>query len=112
MAAAYDFIVDDIEEDLLVDATLLHYMEVQLRYDRQELVCKDKVVKAVARLRTRVCKAKRVVLKKDWIIQTRSRQLVPGRVADDKTKTSAEWLIEPSKLFLEQNHILVARTLS
>ena len=47
MAAAYDFIVDDIEEDLLVDASLLHYMEVQLRYDRQELVCKGKVVKAV-----------------------------------------------------------------
>ena len=68
MAAAYDFIVDDIEEDLLMDASLLHYMEVQLRYDRQELVRKDKVVKAVARLRTRASKARRVVLKKDWII--------------------------------------------
>ena len=38
VVADYDFIVDDIEEDLLVDASLLHYMEVQLRYDRQELV--------------------------------------------------------------------------
>ena len=33
--AAYDFIVDDIE-DLLIDVSLFHYMEVQLRYDRQE----------------------------------------------------------------------------
>ena len=58
MAAAYDFIVDDIEEDLLIDASLLHYMEVQLRFDMQELVRKDKVVKVVARLRTRVSKAR------------------------------------------------------
>ena len=78
MAAAYAFIVDDIEEDLLVDASLLHYMEVQLRYDRQELVCKGKVVKAVARLRMRASKARRVILKKDWVIQQRSSQLVPG----------------------------------
>ena len=56
VAEAYDFIVDDIE-DLLVDASLLHYMEVQLRYDRQELVRKGKVLKAVARLRTRASKA-------------------------------------------------------
>ena len=39
VAADYDSIVDDIEEeDLLGDASLLHYMEIQLRYDRQELV--------------------------------------------------------------------------
>ena len=82
VAAAYDFIVDDIEEDLLVDASLLHYTEVQLTYDRQELVGKGKVVKAVARLRARAFKARRVILKKDWVVQPRSRQLVPGRVAD------------------------------
>ena len=52
-----------------------------------------------------------MVLKKDWIIQPRSRELAPGRVADDETKTSAEWLIEPNKLLLERNHILVAKTL-
>ena len=58
-----------------------------MRYDRQELVCKDKVVKVVARLRTRASKARQVMLKKDWIIQPRSRQLVLGRVAEDGAKT-------------------------
>ena len=32
-------------------------------------------------------------------------------MADDETKTSAEWLIDPSKLLLERDHVLVARTL-
>ena len=32
-------------------------------------------------------------------------------MANDETKTSAEWLIEPSKLLLERNHVLVARTM-
>ena len=50
-------------------------------------------------------------MKKDWVIQPRSRQLVPGRVADDETKTSSEWLMEPSKLLLKRDHVLVARTL-
>ena len=33
----YDFIVDDTEEDLLIDASLLHYAQTQPRYDTQEL---------------------------------------------------------------------------
>ena len=111
MAATYDFIEDNIEEDLLVDASLLHYMEVQLRYDRQELVRKGKVVKAVFRLRTRASKARQVILKKDWVIQPRSRQLVPGQVADEGAKTDSEWIIEPSKLMLERDYVVVARTL-
>ena len=86
-----------------------------MRYDRQELVLKGKVVKAVARLRTRAPKARQVILKKDWIIQPRSRQLVPGRVANEGAKTDwiidYRWIIEPSKLLLEKDHILVVRTL-
>ena len=90
MAADYNFIVDDIKEDLLVDVSLLHYMAVQLRYDRQELVRKGKVIKAVARLRMRVSKVRRVTLKKDWIIQPRARHLVPGQVDEDGVKTHSE----------------------
>ena len=57
----------------------------------------------------RASKARQVILKKDWVIQ--SRQLVPGRVADEGVKTDSEWIIEPSKLLLERDHVLVARTL-
>ena len=90
---------------------LLHYVEVQLRYDRQGLVHKGKGCEAVARLRTRASKARQVMLRKDWIIQPSSRQLVPGWVAEDGAKTDSEWIIEPSKLLLERDHVLVARTL-
>ena len=46
----YDFIVDDIEEDLLIDFSMLHYDQIQLRNDTQELSRKRKTVKGVARL--------------------------------------------------------------
>ena len=38
----YDFIVDDIEENLLIDASMLHYAQIQLRYDTQEMSKKGK----------------------------------------------------------------------
>ena len=39
------------EEDLLIDVSMLHYAQVQLRYDTQELTRKGKDVKEVARIR-------------------------------------------------------------
>ena len=42
-----DFIVDDIEEDLLIDASMLHYAQIQLRYDTQELSRKGKTSKVL-----------------------------------------------------------------
>ena len=45
---AYDAIVDDIEEYLLLDATMMLYAGIQLKYDTQELIRKDKIVKGVA----------------------------------------------------------------
>ena len=57
--------VDDIEEDLLIDATMMHYAEVQIKYDSQELVRKDKVVKGVARVTRGEYRARRLVLQQD-----------------------------------------------
>ena len=37
--------------------------------------------------------------------------MVLGRVADEGAKTNCEWIIEPSKLLLERDNVLVARTL-
>ena len=42
--------IDDIEEDLLIDATMMHYAEIQLKYDTQELLRKNKTVKGIARV--------------------------------------------------------------
>ena len=75
----YDFIVDDIEEDLLIDTSILHYAQIQLRYGTQELSRKGKTVKGVARLRRGEYRARRITLQSDWIVQPRSRQLLPGR---------------------------------
>ena len=46
----YNVIVDNMEEDLLLDATMMHKAGKQLNYDTQELIHKDKVVKGEARI--------------------------------------------------------------
>ena len=46
----YDVIVDHIEEDLIMDATVMHYAVLQLKFDTQELIQKDKVINGVARV--------------------------------------------------------------
>ena len=37
VAINYNVIVNDIEEDFLIDASMLHYVQVQVKYDTQEL---------------------------------------------------------------------------
>ena len=51
VATHYDVIMDDIEEDFLIDASMLHFAHVQEKYDTQELCKKGKAVKGVARIR-------------------------------------------------------------
>ena len=107
----YDVVVDEIEEDLLIDAAMLHYAGVQLDYEHQELCRKNKSVKGVARIRRGCCRARRVLLQKDWVIQPRSRQLVPGRAKDFQDDgTQQEWIVEPSKVLGQKEALLVART--
>ena len=48
LTVMYDVIVDDIEEELLIDATLMHYANMQLDYKTKELRRKNRVVKGVA----------------------------------------------------------------
>ena len=64
VAISYDVIVDDIDEDFLMDATLLHYAGVQLDYSKQVLTRKNKVVKGIARVSRSAYKARRLVLQK------------------------------------------------
>ena len=73
MVVNYDFIEDDIEEDILLDASMLHYAQIQLRYDTQELCWKGKSVKGVARLRHGGYRARRIALQTDWVVPPRSQ---------------------------------------
>ena len=111
VAIQYDVVVDDIDEDLLIDAAMLHYAGVQLKYDTQELSRKDRTVKGVARVRRGSFKARRVLLQKDWVVPPRSRQLVPGRVKDIQDDFPPhEWIVEPSKTLGQKEALLVARS--
>ena len=112
VAVHYDVVVDEIEEDLLIDAAMMHYAGIQLKYDAQELCRKNKTVKGVARVRRGSFKARRVVLQKDWVVPPRSRQLVPGRVKDVQADpVPHEWIVEPSKVLGQQESLLVARSM-
>ena len=91
----YDVVIDDIEEDLLIDATMMQYAEMQLKYDTQELQRKGKVAKCIARLRKEKTKARRVMLQKDWVIQPMSRQLVAGKVVGLEGQEVKNWKVEP-----------------
>ena len=71
----YDVTVEDIEEDLMLDTSIMHFVRIQLKYDTQELICREKVVKGVARASQREYKARRLVLQRDGLIQLRSDNL-------------------------------------
>ena len=82
VAINYDFIVGGIEEDPLIDASMLHCAQIQLRYNTQELSRKGKVARGVARLRPREYRARRIIFKSDWVVQPRSLNLLPGCAAN------------------------------
>ena len=63
----YNVVVDDIEEEILWDATKMHYMGIQVKYEPHELICKDKIVKGVSRASRSEYKARRHVLQRDWL---------------------------------------------
>ena len=90
---------------------MLHYAQIQLRYDTQELSRKGKVVKGVTRLRYGEYRARRITLQSDWIMQRRSRQLLPGRAQEIETNTPHDWLVGQSSLVTRRDSVLVARTL-
>ena len=84
----YDVVVDDIEEDLLIDAAMMSHAGIQLNYETQELLRKGLVAKGVTGGSRQAHKAKRVTLQKDWVVQPRSRQLVPGKTTGVQTDSS------------------------
>ena len=51
MVINYNVTVDDIEENMLIDASTLHYAQVQLKYNTQELTRKRKVAERIARIK-------------------------------------------------------------
>lgn len=110
VSVTYDVIVDDIEDEFLIDAAFLHYAGVQLDYKTQELKRKGSVVKAIARLKSEY-KACRLVLERDWLVQPRSRQIVPGLAVGVGKKAPHSWIVEPGRQVAQRQCLLIARTL-
>ena len=111
VAIHYDVVVNDREEDFLTDRSMLHYTQVQVKYDTQELYRKGKAVKRVARIRRGEYRACGDSLHADWLIQSRSRHLVAGQVSGTETSAPHDWLVGPSKLVALRDAVLVARNL-
>jgi hypothetical protein len=107
----YDFVVDDVEEDLLIDAAFMHHAGVQLNYETKELMRKGCVAKAVARVSRRGNKARRVTLAEDWLVQPHARQLLPGKVPNCVDNIACNWVVEASKLLSQREPLLVAKSL-
>ena len=107
----YDVIVDEMDEDLIVDAAMMQHAGIQLKYETKELTRKDRTVKAVTRVSRRENKARRVVLQKDWVLQPNSRQIVAGQVQKVGEQSSQIWIVEPAKLLSQKHSVLVAKSL-
>ena len=73
----YNVIVDDISEDILIDAYLMGYLDISLKYADRELTRKGKTVKGIARVKGEGC-VWRLMLAQDCLVEPQSRQLVPG----------------------------------
>ena len=67
MRVTYDVIVDNISEDLLVDANLMNYMNINIRYADKLMERKGKTTRGIARLRGEG-RVRRLQLAKDWIV--------------------------------------------
>ena len=106
----YDVIVDHIEEDLLIDATLMSHAKVSLDYISKELRRGNKVVKATTKMCGRNYKARRVTAQKDWMIQPRSHQLIPGSTKGIDPQVADSWIVEPTTLLSAKHSVLVTKT--
>ena len=106
----YEVVVDNIAEDFLVDASLMNYMGINVRYTDKLLERKGRTTRGVARLRGEG-RVRRLQLAQDWLVEPRSRQLVPGRSLGGDAGVSSEWMVEPCHSVTEKTGVLVGQTL-
>lgn len=106
----YDVIVDNISEDLLIDASLMSYMGISIRYPEKLMERKGRTTRGIARLRGEG-RVRRLQLAKDWIVEPRSRQLVPGRAIGGDTPADSQWIVEPCRSLTEKSGVLVGQSL-
>jgi len=107
---SYDVVVDDIAEDMLVDASLMSYMGISVRYADKMLERKGKTTRGIARLKGE-SRVRWLMIAKDWVIQPRSRQLVPGKAVGGETPATSQWMVEPCRSLKEKTGMLVGQTL-
>ena len=106
----YDVIVDNISEDLLVDANLMSYMGITIKYQDKQMERKGKTTRGIARLRSEG-RVRRLQLAKDCVVEPRTRQLVPGKVVGGAASEMSQWMVEPCRSLTERTGALVGQTL-
>ena len=106
----YDVIVDNISEDLLVDANLMNYMNINIRYADKLMERKGKTTRGIARLRGEG-RVRRLQLAKDWIVEPRTRQLVPGKAVGGGVPEMSQWMVEPCRSLTEKTGVLIGQTM-
>ena len=112
MTVDYVVVVDDVEEDLILDAGFMHHAGLILDYKNKELCRGTRRAKTVGCLRRADARVRRLTVKRDWIIPPQCRHLVPAKVSHDGQDTSvSDWVVEPSKQFGQKHAVLVCKTL-
>ena len=112
LTAEYVVVVDDIDEDLILDAGFMHHTNMSLDYKTKTLHRGSKVAKTVGSLRRADAKVYRLSVQEDWVVPPRCRQLVPARInRDGRTTTVRDWIVEPSRLMGQRHSVLVCKTL-
>ena len=105
----YDVLIADIDEDLLVDASLMHYADIDLHYGSHQMVRKGKVLRGVARARGDR-KVRRLMLQKEWVIPPQSRTLVPGVAKGVDKRHPHDWMVEMCSTLPSRTSIVMARS--
>ena len=93
LVAEYVVVVDDIEEDLILDAGFMHHTGLVLDYKSKELKRGERTAKTVGNLRRADARVRRLSLQRDCIIPARCRQIVPAQVPRDGLQPSSGALL-------------------
>ena len=90
---------------------MIHYTGFQLKYEAQELISKDKVLKGVAKSSRGKHKAKQSVLQRVWVIKPRSRQLAPRQAGGVDNSIQHTRITTPGRQLILDQSLMATRTL-
>ena len=117
MVVDYDFVVDtDVVDPLLIDNSFQRYTRIHSDLAEKKVSRGNITTKVFRRITkagqgTNTCR--RIALAQDWVIQERSRTLIPGKVQNAETlfANGETWLVEPMSRLTENHQILICKSL-